>query len=150
MKKIDFKRWAALIVWVAAIILMLTACDSDLDVKQVYGFDLETMPVQKKITKGETAEIRCQIIREGNYLNDSFQIRYFQTDGYGKLCLEDGTVLLPNDLYPLEKETFRLYFTALSDEQQVIDIFIINFAGQTIQRTFSFQNASSTSGEDNE
>ena len=64
MKKTTFKRALALTAWMAAIILILVACDDKLDVKQVYSFDLATMPVQKRITEGETVEIRCQIVRE--------------------------------------------------------------------------------------
>lgn len=56
----------------------------------------------EKIVQGETAEIRCQLVKEGNYDGSRFFIRYFQTDGKGELRIDDGTVLLPNDLYPLD------------------------------------------------
>lgn len=38
-----------------------------LDIQQAYTFSLETMPVQKRISVGETAEIRCTLVREGRY-----------------------------------------------------------------------------------
>ncbi|RHR83407.1 MULTISPECIES: DUF3872 domain-containing protein [Bacteroidales] len=141
MKKITFKRALALTAWLAAIVLMFVACDNELDVKQVYSFDLETMPVQKRITEGETVEIRCQVVREGNYSETAFKIRYFQPDGKGELRLDDGTVFLPNDLYPLNKTTFRLYYTSHSTDQQVIDVYVEDSFGQVVQKTFSFQNA---------
>ena len=140
MKKITFKRALALTAWLAAIVLMFVACDDELDVKQVYSFDLETMPVQKRITEGETVEIRCQIVREGNYSETAFKIRYFQPDGKGELSLDDGTVFLPNDLYPLERTTFRLYYTSHCADQQVIDVYIEDNFGQVVQKTFSWQN----------
>ena len=31
--------------------------------------------------------------------------------------MDNGTVFLPNDLYPLEKETFRLYYTRVRDKR---------------------------------
>ena len=71
------------------------------------------------------------------------QIRYFQPDGKGKLEMDNGTVFLPNDLYPLEKETFRLYYTSASTDQQTIDIYIIDSFGQMQQVSFSFNNDSS-------
>lgn len=148
MKKITFKRALALTAWLAAIVLMFVACDDELDVKQVYSFDLETMPVQKRITEGETVEIRCQIVREGNYSETAFEIRYFQPDGKGELRLDDGTVFLPNDLYPLDRTTFRLYYTSQSTDQQVIDVYIVDSFGQVVQKTFSFQN--DTGEDDNE
>lgn len=50
------------------------------------------------------AEIRCQIVKEGDYQDTKFFIRMFQPDGVGELRLDDGRVLLPNDLYPLKKK----------------------------------------------
>ena len=83
---------------------------------------METLPVPKKLKVGETAEIRCQLVRSGRYQPTTYQIRYFQPDGKGRLEMDDGTVFLPNDLYPLEKETFRLYYTSASTDQQTIDM----------------------------
>lgn len=58
--------------------------------------------------------------------------------------MDDGTVFLPNDLYPLEKETFWLYYTSASTDQQTIDIYVIDNFGQVQQLTLSFNNDSST------
>ncbi|MDD2190833.1 hypothetical protein SDC9_163468 [bioreactor metagenome] len=148
MKKITFKRALALTAWLAAIVLMFVACDDELDVKQMYSFDLETMPVQKRITEGETTEIRCRIVREGNYSETAFKIRYFQPDGVGELRLDNGTVLLPNDLYPLKKETFRMYYTSHCTDQQVIDVYIEDSFGQVVQKTLSWQNAKGDNNEE--
>lgn len=76
------------------------------------------------------------------YRETEYYIRYFQPEGKGQLRLEDGTILLPNDLYPLEKEVFRLYYKSMSTDQQTIDIYIVDSHGQTIQKTFSFNNES--------
>lgn len=125
-----------------SLLLMVTvcACSDDLDIQQVYSFDLVTMPVQKRIVENETVEIRCQIVREGNFSDTDFAIRYFQSEGSGSLRLDNGTVLLPNDLYPLDRTTFRLYFTALSSEQQSFDVYIVDSHNQVVQKTFSFQS----------
>lgn len=40
------------------------------------------------------------------FTSTTYLIRYFQPDGKGKLEMDNSTVFLPNDLYPLEKETF--------------------------------------------
>jgi hypothetical protein len=68
--------------------LLALACNDDMDIHTRYLFDLETMPVQKKIIEGETAEIRCQLVKEGNYQDAKFYIRMFQSDGIGELCME--------------------------------------------------------------
>jgi hypothetical protein len=145
MKKI--KRFFSITAGLVAIMLLALACNDDLDIHKVYAFDLVCMPVQKKIVQGEVAEIRAQIVKEGEYQDTQFYIRYFQPDGKGELRLDDGRVLLPNDLYPLKKETFRMYYTSHCTDQQVIDVYIEDSFGQVVQKTFSFQN---DSGEDEE
>ena len=57
--------------------------------------------------------------------------------------MDNGTVFLPNDLYPLEKEMFRLYYTSASTDQQTIDIYIIDSFGQMQQLSLSFNNDNS-------
>ena len=138
MKKI--KTFFGITAWLAAIMLLALACSNDMDINKVYAFDLVCMPVQKKIVQGEVAEIRAQIVKEGSYEDTKFYIRYFQVDGKGQLKLDNGTILLPNDLYLLEKETFRMYYTSHSTDQQVIDVYIEDSHGQVVQKTFSFQN----------
>ena len=54
--------------------------------------------------------------------------------------MDNGTVFLPNDLYPLEKEMFRLYYTSASTDQQTIDIYVIDSFGQVRQLSLSFNN----------
>lgn len=138
MKKI--KSFFGITVWLVAMMLLALACSDDMDIRTRYLFDLETMPVQKKIIENETAEIRCQLIKEGNYQDAKFFIRYFQPDGIGELRMDDGTIFQPNDLYPLKKETFRLYYTSRCKDQQVIDVYIEDSFGQVIQKSFSFQS----------
>lgn len=138
MKRI--KTFFGITAWLAAIMLLALACSNDMDINKVYAFDLVCMPVQKKIVQGEVAEIRAQIVKEGNFQDTKFYIRYFQVDGKGELRLDNGTVLLPNDLYLLEKETFRMYYTSHSTDQQVVDVYIEDSHGQVVQKTFSFQN----------
>lgn len=138
MKRI--KTFFGITVWLAAIMLLALACSSDIDIHKVYAFDLVCMPVQKKIVQGEVAEIRAQIVKEGNFQDTKFYIRYFQVDGKGELRLDNGTVLLPNDLYLLEKETFRMYYTSHCTDQQLIDVYIEDNHGQVVQKTFSWQN----------
>lgn len=138
MKRI--KTFFGITAWLAAIMLLALACSSDMDINKVYAFDLVCMPVQKKIVQGEVAEIRAQIVKEGSYQDTKFYIRYFQVDGKGQLQLDNETILLPNDLYLLEKETFRMYYTSHCTDQQVIDVYIEDNHGQVVQKTFSFQN----------
>ena len=64
--------------YMAAILFCCMACDDKIEVQQAYGFSLTTMPVQKRIRQGETAEIRLQLHKSGNYKETEFFISYFQ------------------------------------------------------------------------
>lgn len=122
--------------------LFLTSCDDKIEVQQAYDFSLTTMPVQKRIKQGETAEIRLQLHKSGNYQETEFFISYFQPDGRGSLRMDDGTVFAPNDFYPLKRETFRLYYTSETTDQQQIDVYVYDSFGQRVDLSFSFQNDS--------
>lgn len=131
-------------------LLYMTACSDKLDVQQMYEFDLATLPVQTTIVKGEEAEIRCQLVRSGEHQDTKYFIRYFQPTGKGELRMENGTVLLPNDLYLLPEETFRLYYRSFGTDQQKIDIYILDSFGQVVQKSFAFNNEAEDEKEDTE
>ena len=139
--KDDMKKMKGFLMLALALVgTLLTACDKELDIKQAYAFRLETMPVQTRIVRGETAEIRCTLVREGKYDGARYTIRYFQPDGKGELRMDDGTVFRPNDRYPLTREEFRLYYTSASTDQQTIDIYVEDNFGQCEQLSFRFNN----------
>ena len=67
-------------------LLYMTACSDKLDVQQMYEFDLATLPVQTTIVKGEEAEIRCQLVRNGEYQDTKYFIRYFNRQAKGSFA----------------------------------------------------------------
>ena len=83
MKKILNTIWVMGVLTLA--VFCLSACDRDLDVQQSYPFTVETMPIQKDIIRGQTAEIRCTLKRGGEFADTRYTIRYFQSDGKGLL-----------------------------------------------------------------
>ena len=136
------RTFAALCVGMLSI--GFTSCDDDLDVTQAYPFTVETMPVPKELAQGETAEIRCELVREGEFDGAVYTIRYFQFDGEGTLKLDNGLVFLPNDRYLLENEKFRLYYTSECDESQSLTI----TGGGQFPAMPSSGKSSSTNGSD--
>ena len=124
-----------------------TACDDGLDVTQAYPFTVETMPVPKELAQGETAEIRCKLVREGEFDGAVYTIRYFQYDGEGMLKLDNGLVLQPNDRYLLENEKFRLYYTSECDESQSLTITVEDNFGNACEWELEFNNDSDTETE---
>ena len=136
------RTFAALCVGMLSI--GFTSCDDDLDVTQAYPFTVETMPVPKELAQGETAEIRCELVREGEFDGAVYTIRYFQYDGEGTLKLDNGLVFLPNDRYLLENEKFRLYYTSECDESQSLTITVEDNFGNAFEWEVEFNNDSDT------
>lgn len=138
MKKMINK--VLVVCYVMAALCLVSACNDSLDIQQVYPFSVEAMPVQKKIKKGETAEIRLKLKRDGRFKDTRYTVRFFQADGKGSLRLDDGRVLLSNDCYVLDKEVFRMYYVSETTEQQTIDLVFEDSFGQAQALTFSFNN----------
>ena len=130
--------WAVGLLTVVS--LCLPACNRELEVQQAYDFTLETMPAQKDLRRGETAEIRCSLKRAGRFAGTHYTLRYFQREGKGMLRLDKGAALKPNDRYSLVKEEFRLYYTSQSADRQTIDVYIEDNFGKVRQLTFSFNS----------
>ncbi len=120
----------------------LSSCDDGLEVQQAYPFTVETMPVPKELAKGETAEIRCELKREGEFDGAVYTIRFFQFDGDGTLKMENGLALQPNDRYLLENEKFRLYYTSECDESQSLTITVEDNFGNAHEWELEFNHDS--------
>ena len=134
----------AILSLVIAAVCSLTSCSDDLDVQQSYPFTVEVMPYADKIAKGQTIELRFEIKPEGNYANTLYTIRYFQYDGEGSLKLVDGPVLVNNDRVLLENKTFRLNYTAKSDEAHKFLVVVEdNFGSTPWEQTFEFNGKDS-------
>ncbi len=141
MEKTNKKSFGviAILSLVIAAVCSLTSCSDDLDVQQSYPFIVEVMPYADKIAKGQTVELRFEIKPEGNYANTLYTIRYFQYDGEGSLKLVDGPVLVNNDRVLLESKTFRLNYTAKSDQQHRFLVVVEdNFNSTPWEQTFEF------------
>jgi len=136
------RKTLSYILYTLLLAVVACACSDDIDIRQSYEFEVTHLPVPKKLKVGETAEIRCQIERSGNYENTIYRFRYFQSDGYGILRMNDSEVFKPNDYYDLTEESFRFYYTSQSNEQQVIDIYFFDNFGNTNTLSFTFNHNS--------
>lgn len=124
----------------------LTACDDELEVQQAFPFTVELMPIPNKVTKGETVEIRCELVAEGKTDNTIYTIRYFQFEGEGTLKMDNGIVLQPNDRYLLEKEIFRMYYTSKCDESQNFIVVVEDNYGQSYEFEIDLNNENADEG----
>ena len=108
------------------------------------------MPVPNKMTKGETVEIRCEMIKEGKFADALYTIRYFQFEGEGALQMDNGITFLPNDRYLLENDKFRLYYTSECEEAQNFIVVIEDSFGNSYELEFDFNDDTQTEQEESE
>ena len=134
------RKFASYIIFTLLLAAIVCACSDDIDIRQSYEFKVTHLPVPKKIKKGETVEIRCQLERSGRYENTSYKFRYFQPDGAGSLRMNNSEPFLPNDYYDLTNESFNFYYTSQSENQQTIDIYFFDSEGNSFVLNFSFNN----------
>ena len=122
--------------------ITLISCNKDeLEIQNDFPFEVKVMPVPKEIANGSTVEIRITIQRTGNYNDTQYYLRYFQFDGQGTLAYHDDPPYLPNDLYPLPTEEFRLYYTSTSTVSQSLEIWISDNFGNEKQMSFQFNSS---------
>jgi hypothetical protein len=144
------RKFLAYFLYTLLLAAIACACSDDLDIKQDYEFEVAHLPVQSKIKEGETVEIRFQLVRSGHWEDARFYMRYFQSSGKGELKTAGGMVFLPNDLYEMPEETFRLYYTSGSTNQQVIDLYFLDSFGNMFTLSLTFSNESDGSGDESE
>lgn len=93
--------------------MLLGACSREVDVQEVYPFEVELMPYHQDATKGQAVEVRCKLTPQKLFVSRKYYIRKFQRSGKGCLLLNVGGVeLADNDNYDLAVGDFRLYYNS--------------------------------------
>lgn len=133
-------KMGLLVILISSVTLI--SCNKDeLEIQNDFPFEIKVMPVPKEIANGSTVEIRITILRTGNYSNTQYYLRYFQFDGQGTLAYHDEPPYLPNDLYGLPTEQFRLYYTSTSTVSQSLEVWISDNFGNEKQVSFQFNSS---------
>ena len=130
-----------LAIFAASFTLVSCSKEDDLEIQNDFPFEVNVMPVPKGVADGQTVEIRITIQRTGNYSNTQYYLRYFQFDGQGTLRYYDEPPYLPNDVYPLPTEQFRLYYTSSSTVSQAYEVWISDSFGNEKQISFQFNSS---------
>ena len=133
--------YVLLTILTSSITLVSCSKDDELEIQNDFPFEVQVMPVPKDVSNGQTVEIRMTIKRSGNYSNTQYFIRYFQFDGQGTLRYYNEPAYLPNDLYPLPTEQFRLYYTSTSTVSQSFDVWISDSFGNEKKLNFQFNSS---------
>jgi len=127
---------------VTAMLLLFVGCDQKLDIQEVSDFSVSAMSVPKMIRVHETVEIRFQLNRTDQRKDAKYRFDYFQPEGKGILQNAKGVKMIPNESYALVSDTFRLYYSSMCLDQQVIDITVHDNYNQVHKLSFSFANDS--------
>ena len=130
-----------LAILTASVTLVSCSKDDELEIQKDFPFEVKVMPVPKYVANGQTVEIRITIQRTGNYSSTQYFLRYFQFDGKGTLRYYDEPPYLPNDLYELPTEQFRLYYTSASAVSQSVEVWISDNFGTEKQITVQFNSS---------
>ncbi|HUH19533.1 DUF3872 domain-containing protein [Albibacterium sp.] len=130
-----------LTILTASVTLVSCSKDDELEIQNDFPFEVNVMPVPKDVANGQIVEIRITIQRSGNYSNTQYFLRYYQFDGQGTLRYHDEPPYLPNDLYQLPTEQFRLYYTSTSSVSQSFDVWISDSFGNEKQISFQFNSS---------
>ena len=139
--RVNLKRVLPLCFLLA--LLLMTACEQEVEVKKNFPFEFEIMPVPGAIAKGESVEIRCRIVTKGNYVNNKYVIRYFQFEGKGSLKMRQAktdTYFTPNDLFKIQDKQFQLYYKSLSTSNHSFTIWITDSFENEKEVTFEFKD----------
>lgn len=140
IKFIIFPIYLIIVLFTTSSVVVQCSDGSNLEVQQNFSFEVNVMPVPNEISNNDTVEIRIKILKTGNYLHSKYFIRYFQFEGEGTLQYYDEPSYLPNDLYNLPKDEFRLYYTSKSSVSQSFDVWISDNFGNERKLSFQFDN----------
>ncbi|MDN3706671.1 DUF3872 domain-containing protein [Myroides ceti] len=132
--------YVMIVILTASVSLVSCSKDDELEIQNDFPFEVNVMPVPKDVANGNTVEIRITIQRTGNYSNTQYFLRYFQFDGQGTLQYYNEPPYVPNDLYPLASEQFRLYYTSSSAISQSFNVWISDSFGNEKQVSFQFNS----------
>ena len=123
--------------YIVAALVLVTTCNDSWIFSRHTRSPSKRCPYPKKLKSGKWQKFVASWL--GMALPaDHLPNKVFPTGWKGTLRMDNGTAFLPNDFYPLEKETFRLYYTSTSIDQQTIDVHVQDSFGQLVQLTFSF------------
>ena len=79
-----------------------------------------TMPVPKRIVKGDTVEIRCKLKREGRFTDARYTIPISSRTAKASCAWTTEWYCCPTTVIPWTGEVFRLYYTSGGKEQPVV------------------------------
>lgn len=132
------KRFASYFLYTLLLSAVVCACSDDLDIKQDYGYSVETLPLPKSLAKGETVDLEFSIVREGHYEGTAYKFRYFQSEGAGTLTDATGKLIPVNRFQNIISDDFVLTYQCTCEEQQQLDFVFEDNFGKRMEYALTF------------
>lgn len=127
--------------------ILLGACSREVDVQEVYPFEVEVMPYHQDATRGQAVEVRCKLTPQKLFVARKYYIRKFQRSGKGSLLLNVGGIeLTDNDNYDIAVGDFRLYYTPEEGNQHTVELVVSDDAGQEQSLLLEFKLSDNLGG----
>ncbi|OAV73975.1 hypothetical protein Barb7_02608 [Bacteroidales bacterium Barb7] len=133
------KRFASYILYTLLLSAIACACSDDLDIRQSYGYSVETLPLPKSLKNGETVALEFSILREGHYSETTYKFRYFQSEGTGILT-DKGKSIPMNRFQDIASDEFVLTYQCIGEEQQQLDFVFEDSFGRRVEYTIEFSS----------
>jgi hypothetical protein len=135
------KKTLAYFLYTMLIACIVCACNDHLDIVQDYEYSVETLPLPKTMTNGETVNLEFSILRAGNYSAEKYKFRYFESGGTGQLSF-NGKVIPVNRFQDITSDNFVLTYECQCEEQQTLDFVFENSFGRRVDYTITFSGVS--------
>ncbi|TGD59002.1 TraQ conjugal transfer family protein [Flavobacterium humi] len=120
---------------------LLSSCEKeDLEIQKDFPFEVSVMPIPVAIANGQTVELRLTIQRKDRYSGNQYFIRYFQYEGLGLLRYDQQHSFVPNNLYAVPAEQFRLYYTSQAYVTHSFTLWISDNFGNEKQLNFQLNS----------
>ena len=130
--------------------ILLGACSREVDVQEVYPFEVEVMPYHQDATRGQAVEVRCKLTPQKLFVARKYYIRKFQRSGKGSLLLNVGGIeLTDNDNYDIAVGDFRLYYTPEEGNQHTIELVVSDDSSQEQTLLLEFKLSDNSVGGGN-
>jgi hypothetical protein len=101
------------------------------------SYNVETLPLPKKIKQGETVDLEFSIVRERYYSETKYRFRYFANEGEGVLSYK-GNALPVNCFQDIESDNFVLSWQSHSDDAQKLDFVFEDSFGKRVEYSIEF------------
>jgi hypothetical protein len=152
-RQFEMKKTATYLVCAMFVAGIAGACNDGLDIRQDYGYSVETLPLPASLERGEAVDLEFSILREGYYSETQYRFRYFVSEGEGTLT-RGGKALPMNRFHDIAADDFVLTWQPSSDDAQRLDFVFEDSFGRRVEYTVEFsgertEDEPQTGGDDN-